>query len=131
MSIPFDAGRRRLLVTGVGLAASATLGPRAIGLILERLAASSDVGQSLRELIVHRESAALLGRAYLAATPGEADTSRLAWLILGAPGVPTGREAARVASRMRADFDAGRVVTVEGWIVSTTEARLCALCAIG
>jgi hypothetical protein len=131
VTIPFDAGRRRLLVTGVGLAASATLGPRAIGLILERLTGSGHVGPSLRELIVHRESAARLGRAYLAATPGEADPSRLATLILGAPAVPEGREAARVASRIRADFDAGRVVTVDGWIVSTTEARLCALCAIG
>ncbi len=130
MSIPFDAGRRRLLVTGVGLAASATLGPRAIGLILERLAASSDVGQSLRELIVHRESAALLGRAYLTAVPHEADPSKLVSLILGEPAIPTGREAARVAARIRADFDAGRVVTVEGWILSTTEARLCALCAV-
>ncbi len=131
MTVPFDPGRRRLLVTAVGLAASAALGPGAISQILERLAGSDPLARSLRELIVHRESAAVLGRAYLDATPGEADAKQLGSLIVGPPAVPPGREAARVAARIRADFDAGRVVTIDGWIVSTTEARLCALCAIG
>lgn len=131
MTVPFDATRRRLLITAVGLAASAALGPRAIGQILEHLVSSDSVARSLRELIAHRESAARFGRAYLAATPGETDADQLVSLILGRTAVPPGREAMRVATRIQADFDGNRVVTVDGWIVSTTEARLCALCAIG
>ncbi len=33
-------------------------------------------------------------------------------------------------SEHAADFDAGRLVTVRGWLVSLTEARLCALAAL-
>jgi len=131
VTVPFDAGRRRLLLAAAGLVASAGIGPRAIGLILDRLAAADEVEQALRHLITHRESAARLGRAYLAATPHEASATQLASLILGEAAVPRGREGTRVGSRIQADFDAARVVTVEGWIVSHTEARLYALCALG
>lgn len=69
MTAPFDGGRRRLLLAAAGLAASAAIGPHAIRLILERLGAADAVAQALRDLIPHRESAARLGRAYLASTP--------------------------------------------------------------
>jgi hypothetical protein len=131
MSAAFDAGRRRVLLAAVALATSVAAGPRAIGLVLERLAAADAAAQALRELVPHRESAARLGRAYLRTATDEASATRLASLVLGRTAVAPGGEAARVASNIRADFSAGRVVTVEGWIVSRTEARLCALCVIG
>lgn len=131
MSAPLDAGRRRVLLAALGLATSVAIGPRAIGLFLERLAAANDLAQALRELVPHRESAARLGRAYLASVPAEASSTRLVALILGAPTRRTGREAAHVASRIQTEFDAGRVVNVAGWILSPTEARLYALSALG
>ena len=130
MTVPFDAGRRRLLLAILGLTASAAIGPRAIASVLERLGAADATTRALRSLILSRDSAVRLGRAYLVATPNEASASRLTSLILGESAMRTGREAARVRSRIQGDFDAGRVVTVDGWIVSPTEARLCALCAL-
>lgn len=38
--------------------------------------------------------------------------------------------AAATRKAVEADFGAGRVVSVEGWFISETEARLCALAAI-
>jgi hypothetical protein len=131
VSAPLDAGRRRLLLAAVGLAASVAIGPGAIGLVLDRLDAAERVSTALRKLVPHRESAADLGRAYLETAAAEGSAMRLASLIIGGTSVAPGREAARVASNIRADFAAGRVVTVRGWIVSRTEARLFALCAIG
>ena len=83
-------------------------------------------------------SAAVVGRAYLAGHPAEADRS---WLAerLGADlrcqdCDPARSDAARlrtgVARQLRADFAQSRVVRVDGWVLSVTEARLCALAAL-
>jgi len=34
---------------------------------------------------------------------------------------------AQLAARVREDFAAGRIVMLDGWMLSATEARLCAL----
>ena len=99
--------------------------------MLDRLATAGSLESALRDLVTHRDSAASLGRAYLAVMPGEASAVRLVPLILGKAAAPIGQEGARVRSRIQADFDAAQVVTIDGWIVSRTEARLCALCALG
>lgn len=129
MTAPFDAGRRRLLFAAVGLAASASLGLRMVDGAVQRLI-STDETRVLRSLIAHPESAAQLGRAYLAARPDEASASRLTSLILDERATVTGDEPARVTAHVGEDFEAGRVVVVNGWILSLTEARLCALCAV-
>jgi hypothetical protein len=129
VTVPFDAGRRRLLIAAAGIGVSAAVGPRVLGLMLEQLVAA-DVAQVLRGLVIHRESAIQLGLAYLRAHPDEYGATELTALILGGRGVPRGGEAASVSARMRADFEARRVVTVDGWILSRTEARLYALCAV-
>ncbi len=36
---------------------------------------------------------------------------------------------AHAAARIRADFAAGRTVTLGGWVLAQTEARLCAVSA--
>ena len=63
-----------------------------------------------------------LGRAYLRRYPDEASQRRLARLV---PGDPVLR-----ARQVRADFAAGRVVTLGGWVLSRTECRYCALHAL-
>jgi hypothetical protein len=83
-------------------------------------------------------SAAVVGRAYLAGHPGEADRDWLA-AQLGADlrcqdCDPARSDAARLraglARQLRADFAQSRVVRVDGWVLSVTEARLCALAAL-
>jgi len=83
-------------------------------------------------------SAAVVGRAYLAGHPAEAKRD---WLAerLGADlrcqdCDPARSDAARLraglARQLRADFGQSRVVRVDGWVLSLTEARLCALAAL-
>lgn len=74
-------------------------------------------------------AAVAIGRAYLAARPLEADARALEASLLaalgGAPGLHSraGPALERAVSR---DFARGAVVTLEGWVLSVTECRLCA-----
>lgn len=82
--------------------------------------------------IVNPDSAAVIGRAVLNAQLVESDASALASILF-----PAGPDAAKVpdwalaslVARIRADFAASDMVAVQGWALSRTEARLCALVA--
>lgn len=83
------------------------------------------------------QSAAVLGARYLARMPEEADRELLARLIAGArrralrlARADTRRLRALLARQQRADFACGRTVCLDGWVLSRTEARLCALAAL-
>jgi hypothetical protein len=84
------------------------------------------------------KAAGVVGAAYLARAPAEADRERLLALLTG-DHVAGYRELAaadpdallaRLRAQHRDDFAAGRVADVDGWILSLTEARLCALAAL-
>lgn len=83
-------------------------------------------------------SAAVVGRAYLAGHPAEADRDWLAAQLdadLRCQNCnPARSDAARLraglARQLRVDFAQSRVVRVDGWVLSVTEARLCALAAL-
>jgi len=89
-------------------------------------------------MLRHPDSAAWLGRLYLEVNPREADMALLVRLIGAArgpalpPASPTTDEALRadLAERIRNDFIYGNMVTVDGWLLSLTEARLCALVSL-
>ena len=80
-------------------------------------------------------SAARIGRAYLRAHPDQARLDRLLQeLAAGWPGgaghlerLSTAQLRRRLNRKIRADFAAGRTVTVEGWVLAESEARLFAL----
>jgi hypothetical protein len=96
----------------------------------ERLAAT------LRCLVDDPRRARALGERYRAQFPEEAPAGVLTSLIgasLGLSGcsaAPVPRDALRALmdARVRAEFGAGDVVRVGGWVLARTEARLCALC---
>ena len=77
-----------------------------------------------------------MGREYMCGVPMEACETRLVALICAERSEPLpirrGPRAIRewARARIRDDFRAGRVVEIQGWIVSATEVRLCALAAI-
>ncbi len=83
-----------------------------------------------------RASAREVGSAYLAAHPGQGRPQIVAALreALGIPAAAPvfGRRAmAFKIDRARSDdFGAGRVIELDGWILSRTEAQLCALAAL-
>jgi hypothetical protein len=71
---------------------------------------------SATALFSHLPSARVIGAAYIRSHPADDfDISEL----------PPDRPA--IAARVRDDFANGRIVTVDGWMLSITEARLCAL----
>lgn len=94
--------------------------------------------ERLVSLLTHVESARAVGKAYLRAFPGEGSVAGLVDGI--ASGVPDGRAGLRRASddglrgalsaSIRADFAREDSVTVRGWILSKTEARLYALAVL-
>ncbi|MEX2203015.1 MAG: hypothetical protein WD965_02890 [Actinomycetota bacterium] len=89
-------------------------------------------------ILGHPESARAVGRAYLASTSTDASASRLVDQISrGLAGSRSKIEETTdtelrelLVARIVADFSEGLVVEVDGWILSSTEARLCALAAL-
>ena len=81
-------------------------------------------------------SARALGKAYLANVTDEASVLGLVRSIESritpyAPVEPTDQELATAIARLRtADFEEGDVVTVDGWVLSRSEAQLCALATL-
>jgi hypothetical protein len=92
----------------------------------------------LAGVLRHPDGAVLLGRLYLAGHPQEADAARLSTLIAAAldpaltPVSSATDEALRAGleEKIRTDFTSGEMVAVDGWLLSVTEARLCALVSL-
>jgi hypothetical protein len=76
----------------------------------------------------------VLGRSYLRLNPAEANAQTLAALLFGngARAVPFGDETllTQMRARVREDFSQGRTVSVGGWLVAVTEARLAAVVSL-
>ncbi|HEV2353439.1 MAG TPA: hypothetical protein VGR89_04310 [Puia sp.] len=67
-----------------------------------------------------------IGAAYRASTPDEAKRSHLAGSLT--EGIPENVNLAnQLNAQVRQDFASGKTVTVDGWVLSVTEARQCAL----
>lgn len=100
--------------------------------------AGSTAAGRLAELLPHAAGAARLGRRYLALAPAEADRRRLldalskdhAGLAVASRTGADGEIRGVVGGCRQRDFVAGNTVTIDGWILSRTEARLCALVAL-
>ena len=89
------------------------------------------VAHRLLDLFGSHASASVVGIAYLERHPEERDCQRiLRELDLGPMKMDCAQIRGLVVQRQREDFARGRVVRVEGWILSETEARLCALAAL-
>ena len=72
-----------------------------------------------------------VGEAYLERFPAEAGEVRLKRLLGFGDGQPLAVEQARVREAVRRDYEESRLTLVEGWYLSRTEARLCALSTYG
>jgi hypothetical protein len=137
MSETRGTSRRRFLQAALGAGFAVALVPlRPWRALIEFT--TPPLGLRLIELLEHRGSARVVGREYLRGTSGEASPRDLVDAI--ASDLPGGREAASAASRpelqqmlaarVRKDFADELTVNLRGWIVSRTEARLCALAAL-
>jgi hypothetical protein len=135
MTFGSDTSRRRFLLGACAAAVPVALAPLKPWRAIVEVAGTRTPAARLAGLLAHRDSARSLGRAALGVLPGATAPSALAGAVLaGLPGDPSKLAAASdddlralVAARVREDFDAGDTVQVDGWILSCTEARLCAL----
>jgi hypothetical protein len=115
---------RRMLLRILGLAGiTLALGPRAA----HAVPAPPRLGQ-FTVLLADAASARHVGRAYLQHVPGDADRGHLLVQLRARFDDKPSRE--KLMACCREDFAAGRTVTVNGWVLSQTEARLCALAAL-
>ena len=121
-----DWTRRALL--GAGVAALA-----GVGLLVwtGRRAAETARADALVAVLRDRNAASRVGERILTEFPAWGDATALR-RTLGAAlgGGSTVGLAARVAQHVREDFDGGRVVLVDGWVLAETEARLYTLAAL-
>lgn len=96
------------------------------------------VGRRLTSVLKRKRSARTVGKEYLRRAPEEADRLLLVNAICGSDcelqrallDGDDGRLRIAVRNRLRRDFADGRTVLLDGWLLSRTEARLCALATI-
>jgi hypothetical protein len=130
--------RRQVLRVLLGLGAICLL--RRADLLTLDLSPAADqlLSSKLTTLFRHRTSAAMIGLEYLGSNPAEADARRLTQLICSRwqrrsdeiACTDTRNIKKILIGQVREDFEKGRVVNVQGWILSETEARLSALAAL-
>ncbi len=129
--------RRDLIRVFTCLGASATLFPGFASIKtasgkLTRDKAENVVGD-LTDLISNQASAAEIGGAYLSQSGTAIDPGSVANSIIAAGGGPystLGETRAALCDQIRNDFTHGRTVLVGGWVLSQTEASVCALVAV-
>ena len=99
---------------------------------------ASHLGARLAGVFTHSESAHTVGLQYLRTAHGERDLNTLIRLIASI--LPGGHRALVVSNdadlrhllgmQVRRDFEEERTVKLDGWILSLTEARLCAIATL-
>jgi hypothetical protein len=123
--VSLQVSRRTFLLLVVGAGAGATAAWR----LLE---ANGDSQNAVVAALLDDPAAARrVGEAYLERYPGEAGEERLTRLLGLADGQPPAVQQAQVGAAVRRDYQESRLALVEGWYLSRTEARLCALSTYG
>jgi hypothetical protein len=130
--------RRRLLQAGLGVAALAAGMSHLERLVPWRLRRARSETRRVAVQLANTDNARAIGRSYLRLCPQEASADILERHIArrcdaissgeGARAAGDGRT--RFANAVARDFAEERIARVDGWILSVTEARLCALAAL-
>jgi hypothetical protein len=127
--------RRQFLLFSAGVAAFIFAQTKLTGLIPAWGGRQAHLSTRIAALFSHQESAQVIGLAYLQRYAQGADSQVLLNQILlnmanSAEGLLLAGDAelkALLQGRIRQDFADDNVVKLHGWILSTTEAQLCAL----
>jgi hypothetical protein len=99
---------------------------------------STELVKKITGFYSYKEDAAIIGIEYLNSAPEEADMYKIGDLICPNDSArfrqlahANSHEArAIILEWQREDFEHGRIVNVAGWLLSETEARVCALIAL-
>jgi hypothetical protein len=134
VTVPRRIRRKTFLLGAAGLGASlAWFSPPPFS------GASLSRSERLASLLQHVDGALGAGREYLRQVPAEASpgvlTARVAERLPGGLGTidtaPDGRLRELLLSAAAEDFRDLRTMELHGWVLARTEARLCALAALG
>jgi hypothetical protein len=135
MTVPRRIRRRTFLLAAAGLGASVAwrFGPSPFR------GASLSRSERLASLLKDVEGARGVGRDYMRQVPGEASpgvlTARVAERLPGGLGTIDTASGDRLRelllSAASEDFRDLRTMELDGWVLAKTEARLCALAALG
>jgi len=132
MSGPPSLRRRCLLgVIALGTMSMWSSGPQAA---LRSENARERVQKKLVSLLHEPVRALKVGTVYLRSPPGRlAPPLGLAETVLAEMGPDAGSEAIRrnIVTRIRRELQDVQVISLDGWIISLTEARLCGLAVAG
>ena len=126
---------RRFVFLSIGCASGLSLMPLHVK-ALALGATTDELAGRLRTFFYDREAARRLGHLYIRQVPTEDDPRILARLAVAsaeAPqvdGISLDRASLhqRLDAQVRDDFASGTTIALDGWVLSRTEARLCALC---
>jgi hypothetical protein len=129
--------RREAIKFAVAAAVAALVQSQAPGAVALQ-GAQQALPTRLTALLAHSESAKVIGGEYLRNYPQEANldlllgqiASRMAANAVGLLTMNDQRLREGLDGLVRADFAADRIVKLRGWVLSATEARLCALAAL-
>jgi hypothetical protein len=129
---------RRAFLRGAGAATALGLATPALLAFFAGCGRESALARSLSGFFADPDSARAVGREYLELSPDEADPAtvleRLAGAHLGEWEALASSDPERLVQALRLqhreDFEHERVVAIRGWVLSETEARLCALAAL-
>jgi hypothetical protein len=136
MTVPRRMRRRTFLLGATGLGVSLAWRSGGSWPFLE---AAPSTSERLAGFLKHEESARMVGREYLRTVPAEASpevlTAHVAGRLPGGLGAVDGAsdDALRelLIRATAEDFGDLRTVELHGWVLAQTEARLCALAALG
>lgn len=131
-----NQNRRRFLVNSFVLSLLSFMPPAGAWTTRGFRAKRNDLCSTLVGMVRERQSARMIGMDYLDIVPHEADP-RLLVALIGADLNLGGKEPATISTmrrliseRIRRDFELGHIVRLHGWLLSVTEVRVCALCAL-
>jgi len=128
---PVDVTRRRLLGLASAVAVICPLSAGAAALA-EQLPTAVDRAALVNSLLPNLADARRVGALYLAQALSENDPDLLWTSLFGITGARDAAECRRVlAARITDDFRSSNVVTLCGWVMARSEARLCALSCYG
>ena len=132
MTSRFLASRRQALqYLGVALGNAAVGSAAYLGALRSHGAADDELRAVADRMIAHRRSAGVIGTAYVAKFGAENSVELLAKAIrqeMAADGRPVDEQS--LLAHIQSDFERCEVVMLQGWMLSRTEARLCALFAV-
>ena len=125
---------RRFVCLSIGCASGLSLTPRHVQ-ALALGAPPDELAARLRALLHDREAARRLGHLYVLQVPAEDDPRILARLAVASAEAQQADAMSldhaslnqRLDAQVRGDFASGSTIQLDGWVLSRTEGRLCAL----